>query len=71
MSLQQFCIKKKGVCKFNLDLDYTKRYCGLQVGGGRGGGEGREVSSSTDQKRLSDWPARGNNRLFSEKNIVM
>ena len=60
------------MCKFNLDLDYTKRYCGLQVGGGRGeGGGGQGVSSSTDQKRLSDWPARGNNRLFSEKNIVV
>ena len=37
--MQQFCFKK-GVCKFNLDLDRTKRYCGLQVGGGGGGGGG-------------------------------
>ena len=74
MSIQQFCFKK-GLCKFNLYLDYTKRYCGLQVGGGGGGGRrgegGRGGSSSTDQKRLSDWLARGTNRLYSEKNIVM
>ena len=71
MSIQQFCFKK-GLCKFNLYLDYTKRYCGLQVGGGGGRGEGgRGGLSSTDQKRLSDWLARGTNRLYSEKNIVM
>ena len=37
MSIQQFCFKK-GVCKFNLYLDYRNVIVGCRSEGGGGGG---------------------------------